>query len=75
MNWSRKKRPSKRQKIKKGPSKKRKSKSKRKFAGGIGKVNCNLANTSHTEGTCLPIDAIDILKKEYNKDYPNAPIM
>jgi hypothetical protein len=75
MNWSRKKRPSKIQKIKKGPSKKRKSKSKRKFVGGLGKVNCNLANTSHTEGTCLPNDAIDILKKEYNKDHPNAPIM
>jgi hypothetical protein len=45
MNWSRKKRPSKIQKIKKNPSKKRKSKSKRKLSGG--KVNCNLANTSH----------------------------
>jgi hypothetical protein len=74
MYGSRKKRPSKRQKIKKGPSKKRKSKSKRKLSGG-GNVNCNLANTSHTEGTCLPSDAIDILKKEYNKDHPNTPIL
>lgn len=73
MNWSRKKRPSKIQKIKKNPSKKRKSKSKRKLSGG--KVNCNLANTSHLDGTCLPSDAINILKKEYNKDHPNAPIL
>lgn len=64
---SRKKRPL------KNKRQKRKTKIRKRMVGS-GKANCNAANLNHVEGTCLSKEAIQKLRKEYNKDYPNSPL-
>ena len=64
---SRKKRPL------KNKRQKRKTKIRKRMVGG-GKVNCNVANEKHVEGSCLSVEAIEKLREEYNKDHPNSHI-